>query len=563
MPDIVEDPELLRRYSEDRSEAAFTELVRRHLHFVHALALQRASGDAHLAGVAAQQVFTWLAEEAGVLAGQPMLMAWLYERTQTAAAGAVRSDRRRPRTAGTAAGAPANIGETAWLDWNRLGPVLDEFMPQLPELDREALLLRVFRQLPWDVVGAKLSMTESAAQMRVERALVRLQSALAQKGVTMSAAALEQALERGARTQAPAALVPKIANAALEAAARTRSPASALGRAPATVAVAALAVAVVGLAVAVYEAADARQARTRYAAAQRRADSLASETRVLRERLQAEAKQTQAADEDNARLLQAVTSIAAAAPTPEPVADAVTPEAVMARFRHAGELARAGRYDEALAEYLWCYDDGMPRFATFYGMRNRLLTRTIADLGRQYPPALDALRDRRDRAEQRMLANASDRDAAIELADLNDALGDRARTLSQFDKLPADDPRRATLGSRLKETLIQQRRYADAVQSRPYAQMVSDFDVIATGVGGGTQNVSAAAQQEIHDGLVRSTASDVEALAGAGDLAHARSLAARLLAYDGSDETRAILQQRLTRAGQPNLLAAVPAAAAK
>jgi hypothetical protein len=43
-------------------------------------------------------------------------------------------------------------------------------------------------------------------------------------------------------------------------------------------------------------------------------------------------------------------------------------------------------------------------------------------------------------------------------------------------------------------------------------------------------------------------------LAGAGDLEHARTLAARLLTFDHSPETKTLLQQHAVRAGQPNLL---------
>jgi hypothetical protein len=55
---------------------------------------------------------------------------------------------------------------------------------------------------------------------------------------------------------------------------------------------------------------------------------------------------------------------------------------------------------------------------------------------------------------------------------------------------------------------------------------------------------------------VTSTAKNIEVLAGAGDLANARKLAERLLAYDSTDQTKAVLQQALARAGQPELLAA-------
>ena len=56
------------------------------------------------------------------------------------------------------------------------------------------------------------------------------------------------------------------------------------------------------------------------------------------------------------------------------------------------------------------------------------------------------------------------------------------------------------------------------------------------------------------DYLINSTASSIEALAGAGDLVHAQEMAKRLLAYDSSPETIALLQQHVTRAGQAGLL---------
>ena len=43
------DAELLRRYIEDHSEAAFTELVRRHFNLVYFAALRQVSGDTHRA----------------------------------------------------------------------------------------------------------------------------------------------------------------------------------------------------------------------------------------------------------------------------------------------------------------------------------------------------------------------------------------------------------------------------------------------------------------------------------------------------------------------------------
>ena len=43
------DGELLRRYDSDRSEAAFGELVQRHINLVYSAALRQVNGDTQLA----------------------------------------------------------------------------------------------------------------------------------------------------------------------------------------------------------------------------------------------------------------------------------------------------------------------------------------------------------------------------------------------------------------------------------------------------------------------------------------------------------------------------------
>ncbi|MBW8782992.1 MAG: hypothetical protein JF599_14060 [Verrucomicrobia bacterium] len=58
--------------------------------------------------------------------------------------------------------------------------------------------------------------------------------------------------------------------------------------------------------------------------------------------------------------------------------------------------------------------------------------------------------------------------------------------------------------------------------------------------------VAAHIRQSQHTEIVQTTASYVDVLAGSGDLAHARELATRILAYDGSAEAQAILQEHAT-----------------
>jgi hypothetical protein len=104
---------------------------------------------------------------------------------------------------------------------------------------------------------------------------------------------------------------------------------------------------------------------------------------------------------------------------------------------------------------------------------------------------------------------------------------------------------------------IAARRYGDALFGRPYSSMSSSFElqtqyfVAPKAVGMPEQS---APRMKAH--LVSTTATNIEILAGAGDLTHARELAARLLALDNSQATRDLLQKHLERAGQPGLLAA-------
>jgi hypothetical protein len=55
------DAELLRRYAEEHSEAAFAEFVQRHAGLVYSSALRRLGGDAHATSDVVQKVFVSVA----------------------------------------------------------------------------------------------------------------------------------------------------------------------------------------------------------------------------------------------------------------------------------------------------------------------------------------------------------------------------------------------------------------------------------------------------------------------------------------------------------------------
>jgi hypothetical protein len=143
----------------------------------------------------------------------------------------------------------------------------------------------------------------------------------------------------------------------------------------------------------------------------------------------------------------------------------------------------------------------------------------------------------------------------MDFASLNSTLGDDARNLEAFDKLPAGDSRRAGLLVRVYDQLITAQRYADAAAARPFAQMNQRFDQSAQErpLPPGIQNPDMLRKAN-RSYVVTTTAKDIEVLAGAGDLDRARTLTGKLLVYDGSEATKTIVQQHLKRAGHPELL---------
>ena len=212
----AEDADLLCRYVANGNEAAFAELVQRHLNLVYSAALRRVGGDAHLAQDVAQQVFTALARNAPSLSQRPALAGWLYTTTRFAAAQVVRGERRR-RTREREAQTMQELSSApeSNADWERLRPLVDGAMDALNDRDREAVLLRFFEGRSFASIGAALRLTDDAARMRVERALDKLHAVLSQRGVTSTSAALGMILANQVAVGAPAGLAATITGAAL------------------------------------------------------------------------------------------------------------------------------------------------------------------------------------------------------------------------------------------------------------------------------------------------------------------------------------------------------------
>lgn len=213
---MIDDSELLRRYVEERSESAFAELVQRKTGLVYSAALRQVGGDMLLAQDVSQSVFIDLARKAREVSSRPVLTSWLYVSTRFAALNALREKTRR-ETRERAAQIMNEIESTSVTeaDWERLRPLLDTALCELPERDRSVLLMRYFEGQPFAQLGQQLGIAENSARMKAERALDKLRLKLARRGITSTAAALGLVLTTHAVSAAPAGLATTLASGAL------------------------------------------------------------------------------------------------------------------------------------------------------------------------------------------------------------------------------------------------------------------------------------------------------------------------------------------------------------
>ena len=209
-----DDRQLLHDFASSGSEAAFSEIVARHINLVYSTALRLGGGDSHFAEDVSQQVFTDLARKVRTLPAGTVLPGWLHRATRFAALQTLRSERRRRHREQEAVSMNDNDPGTD-SKWEHIRPLLDEALDRLNATDRNALLLRFFQQRTLADVGMELGSNEDAARMRINRALEKLREMFARRGVKTTAAMLSVALTTNVMHAAPVGLAATVATASL------------------------------------------------------------------------------------------------------------------------------------------------------------------------------------------------------------------------------------------------------------------------------------------------------------------------------------------------------------
>jgi RNA polymerase sigma factor (sigma-70 family) len=550
---MTEENHLLREYAVSGSEDAFTTIVERYLPLVYAAAFRRVGGSSHSAEDVTQLVFTALARQAPKLTTHPDLTGWLFTTTRFFAANALRSERRRQSREQEAYMTQSHItDDTGHAASAHLQPMLDDVLVELSQIDRQIILLRFHRGLRLAEIGAQLNATDNAMQKRLNRALEQLREKLSRRGITSTVTALALALEHQSAVAIPAGLAATVAAAGL---AGGTGAAGLLGLSNLMVIsklqvglIAAAAVAVsAGLGWKYYD--NARHQRE--AAAQ----SAISSARLaeMGTRLATQSTKAAAAEADVDILLTAVRANGTSQRrNSNQVIDARN--LAKAAILRSQNLVDDGKISEGLAELMNCYRQ--LRAHQPGGPESQQIMLRIERLGRSFAPAKEALREFRDAARREFEANqitpvnSADsenylraRGVTMEIAVLNERLGEGKQTVAIYDALQTNDPGRQTLAMIAKESFIEAQRYTDALTGTSFGSMLNEFDQARRSSGDKAGRIF----------LINKAAVNIEVLTGSGQLREAQILTEKLLAFDGSEPTRALINQRVARANQrPN-----------
>jgi tetratricopeptide (TPR) repeat protein len=239
-----------------------------------------------------------------------------------------------------------------------------------------------------------------------------------------------------------------------------------------------------------------------------------------------------------------------------------------ARMRFADALANLGRSAEALEEYLWCMDRREENSILF---RVRQVTDEaiyrIARLGDTYPPAREALRERRDRLGEKIIQDATGgswlkrfvggvslMSPASQFARLSNLLDEEERIVPLFDKLKGTTgtgPVRKFLLHFVIDNLLAERRYSDVLEAAGDVQAELTGQFLGVRIAGGMRGGvgGGEAQTHLQKFLVREAGKYYQAFLAAGKTESAASIARLLIGYSVTSDTYAVLVGRAILAG--------------
>ncbi len=150
----------------------------------------------------------------------------------------------------------------------------------------------------------------------------------------------------------------------------------------------------------------------------------------------------------------------------------------MERMREGSQQVKEGKYEEALASFLWSYDHGRED-QSFISLRSSYLLRALADLGQHYPPAIKALQERARPLREKIQAGSASRFEVMEWFTLNRALrreGDFLELYEQIRESTPTSPVLVFMKPRIFSLLLGQKRYEDLKRDYDLEQWAAEAE---------------------------------------------------------------------------------------
>ncbi|MEO7715789.1 MAG: sigma-70 family RNA polymerase sigma factor [Capsulimonas sp.] len=198
----MNDQRLLRDFTERESQAAFSELSKRHMGLVYSTC-RRELGDSDLAQDATQAVFLLLAQKAKALRRHPHLPAWLFNAARLVSKNIRRTEQRRQRQEQALMEQTLRGASQIEPEWDAIDPFVNDALAALKDRDRNAILLRFFEERTLAETGAILGISEAGVRKRVDRSLEKIRLHLQRREIAVSVSALSLLLAAHAAKAIP------------------------------------------------------------------------------------------------------------------------------------------------------------------------------------------------------------------------------------------------------------------------------------------------------------------------------------------------------------------------
>ncbi len=124
------------------------------------------------------------------------------------------------------------------------------------------------------------------------------------------------------------------------------------------------------------------------------------------------------------------------------------------------DLAKTGEFDQALLRYAWFHDHALKFQPSISAVRLSEAIGAWKELGDKHPPAMKALLDVRDRKTKALLDGKGKKGHFVDVAAINEALEEKAKTVELFEILDRVQPKVAeSAWFYCRDDLVEAKRY--------------------------------------------------------------------------------------------------------